>query len=162
MDHIQVQNRLLDAVTEISAKIGLQLETVQKYEYYTYYRHNARLLQILELIDYLGIHHDYVIVAIMTDGTGDKLRAVMQAPVKGYFSNGREKDKLKHYAAAELAKVTELQRRSKEVTKMIPKLAKLATEHTVTKGTFAAIYGPIPCQYHTISGPTFNYKFVTL
>lgn len=162
MDHIQVQNRLLDTVTEISAKIGLQLETVQKYEYYTYYQHDARLLQLLELIDHLGARHDYVIVAIMTDGTGDKLRAVMQAPVKVYFSSGREKDKFKHYAAAELAKVTELQRRSKEVSKLIPKLVKLATEHTVTPGTFAAIYGPIPCQYHTITGPTFNYKFVTI
>ena len=162
MDHIQVQNRFLDAVTEIASEIGLQLETVQKYEHYTYYRHSARLLQLLELIDYLGTRKNYVIEAIMTDGTGDKLRAVMGAPVKGYFSSGREKDKFKRYAAGELAKVIELQRRSKEVSKLIPKLSKLATEHTVTPGTFAAIYGPIPCQYHYISGPGFTYKFVTI
>lgn len=162
MTQIQVENRMLDTVKDISSKIGLQLETVKKYEYYTYYRHNVRLLQILDLIKYLGARHDYVIIAIMTDGTGDKLHAVMQAPVRTYFSSGREKDKFKHYAAAELAKVTELQRRSKEVLKLIPKLTKLAREHTVTPGTFAAIYGAIPCQCHTITGDTFSYKFITL
>ena len=162
MDYIQVENRLLDTVKDTSAKVGVKLKIHIKCEFCTYYQHDARLLQILELIEYLGTRRNYVIVAIMTDGTGDKLRAVMQAPVKTYFSSGREKDKFKRYAAAELAKVTELQRRSKEVTKLIPKLSKLATEHTVTPGTFAAIYGPIPCQYHTITGPTFNYKFVTI
>jgi len=162
MDHILVQDRLLDAVIGIASKIGLKLETVKKYEYYTYYRHSARLLQLLELIDCLGIRQNYVIEAIMADGTGDKLRAVMSARVGGYFRTGPEKERFKRYAAAELAKVTELQRRSKEITKLIPKLAKLATEHTVTPGTFEAIYGPIPCHYHHISGPGFTYKFVTL
>jgi hypothetical protein len=98
----------------------------------------------------------------IVNSSPDFIRSVMAAPVKFMFRNGVNKKKFKEFAAAELAKVGELRRRSTAVKKLLPKLLKNCTYHIITDNVFSAIYGDIPCKLHIITGKNFFYQFTIL